>query len=52
MINQSEDSRQCVKQTLRVRCPPLNLGGGRGRLRAAAAGGFAAQPKFFFQLIT
>jgi hypothetical protein len=43
---------QCVKQTLRVRCRPLNLGVCRGRLWTAVAGGLAAQPTFFFQLLS
>jgi hypothetical protein len=42
---------QCVKQTLRVSYLPLNLGGGWGRLRAAAAGGLAAQQSFFSYLV-
>ncbi len=46
------DVDQCVKQTLRVRCPPLNWGGGWGRLREAAAGGVVAQPKFFLELLS
>jgi hypothetical protein len=43
------DGKQCVKQTFRVRCPPLNLGGGWGRLTVRV---LAAQSNFFFELLS
>ena len=39
-------AKQCVKQSFRVSYQPLNLGGVEG------GSGPAAQPKFFFQLLS
>ena len=52
LTHQPLSQKQCVKQSFRVSYLPLNLGGGWGWFRAAAAGGPAEQPKFFFQLLS